>query len=270
MKRITLAIVCCIGLMFFASCKKDPIAPTINAVTSNAELYSGDEITVGFQATGEKLVQIEVTLSQNGTTLTTHSESIGNLATYTYTHNFTIEATGTVNVRGTVTDAAGQTATKDFNIIYKEKPNAKFIGHYEGEALATGHYDANLSNFEPIHEEFENRPITVTLDLVEGENMNEVIGTCTIDDRTMTATGTIDGDKVTFEAIDDIITINYDVSGFTVKPQVAMTYAVTGTLTNGQLALGGTFEGSGEIHAIFISGDLTMNGSIGGALNKIQ
>ena len=78
MKRITLAIVCCIGLMFFASCKKDPIAPTINAVTNNAELYSGDEITVGFQATGEKLVQIEVILSQNGTTLTTHSESIGN------------------------------------------------------------------------------------------------------------------------------------------------------------------------------------------------
>ena len=59
MKKSTLFIACCIGLMLFASCKKDPITPTISVitdtgyVTENAQLFSGDNIKVGFNATGE-------------------------------------------------------------------------------------------------------------------------------------------------------------------------------------------------------------------------
>ena len=123
MKKSTLFMACCIGLMLFASCKKDPVAPTISIfngsgyATENSAYYSGDEINVGFVATGENLTKLEATVSQHGTVLTTHFENIEKAATYTYSHTFTIEASGTITITGTITDAAGQTATTSFNII---------------------------------------------------------------------------------------------------------------------------------------------------------
>ena len=60
MKKHVLFLACCIGLMLFASCKKD-IQPTISVATEpeyvhqDSEVYSGDEIAVGFNVTGEKL-----------------------------------------------------------------------------------------------------------------------------------------------------------------------------------------------------------------------
>ena len=71
MKRNFLFLACCIGLMLFASCKKD-IQPTITIATDptyvspNAQVYSGDPITVGFNVTGENLVQIMMVAEQNG------------------------------------------------------------------------------------------------------------------------------------------------------------------------------------------------------------
>ena len=56
MRKSTLFMACCIGLMLLASCKKDPVAPTINVfngsgyVTENAQIFSGEVITVGFNA----------------------------------------------------------------------------------------------------------------------------------------------------------------------------------------------------------------------------
>ena len=88
MKKSTFFLACCIGLMFFASCKKDPIAPTINiyagegCVTENAQVYSGDEFVVGFTATGESLAKIDITLSQNGTVLVTYTDDLTGSAEY--------------------------------------------------------------------------------------------------------------------------------------------------------------------------------------------
>ena len=84
MKKTTLFLACCIGLMLFASCKKDPVAPTISifegsegevCVTENAHVYSGDEITVGFMGQGEKLTKVVVVVSQDGTTLDSYSKN---------------------------------------------------------------------------------------------------------------------------------------------------------------------------------------------------
>ena len=57
MKKTILFMACCIGLMLFASCKKDSqpninIATGSNYVGPNTEVFSGDQITVGFSATG--------------------------------------------------------------------------------------------------------------------------------------------------------------------------------------------------------------------------
>ena len=273
MKKSTFFLACCIGLMLFASCKKDPIAPTINiyagegCVTENAQLYSGDEIMVGFQVTGEKLTNIEVLISQNGIQLASDSESI-DAEVYTYLNKFTIDATGIVNIKGTITDAAGQTATKSFNIVYEEKPNAKFIGRYEGNALSSGTMHANINGMEPIEQEFTDREMPVVLELEAGADMNEVVGTCTFEDRTIDCRGTVDGNVVTFEAINDVITFNYDFNGFNVSPQLNVTYNIKGTLNDNQLMLDGNCTGNGNINLFIYNGTVDMEASVGGSLTK--
>ena len=273
MKKSTFFLACCIGLMLFASCKKDPIAPTINifagegCVTENAQLYSGDEIMVGFQVTGEKLTNIEVLISQNGIQLASDSESI-DAEVYTYLNKFTIDATGIVNIKGTITDAAGQTATKSFNIVYEEKPNAKFIGRYEGNALSSGTMHANINGMEPIEQEFTDREMPVVLELEAGADMNEVVGTCTFEDRTIDCRGTVEGNVVTFEAINDVITFNYDFNGFNVSPQLNVTYNIKGTLNDNQLMLDGNCTGNGNINLFIYNGTVDMEASVGGSLTK--
>lgn len=275
MKKTTFFMACCVSLMLLASCKKDPIAPSINVfngvgyATEGSFVYSGDEITVGFVATGENLTKIEVTLSQNGSTLSYYSEEFEKLASYSLSHTLTVNATGTVTITGTITDAAGQTAHSSFNILYEEKPNAKFVGHYEGNALTTGTIQANITGMEPINQEFTNREVPVVLDLYGGENINEVAGTCKFENRTLECKGVVDGNVVTFEAVNDVFTFNYAMGGFNVSPELSMTYTIKGTLTtDGKLAIEGTCWGDGDINLFISSGTIRIDATIGGSLNK--
>lgn len=278
MKKSSLFFACCIVLMFFASCKKDPVAPTINVFNGegyaieNTEFYSGNPITVGFVATGENLTQIAVSISQNGTTLASHSESIEKLANYNYSHTFTFEANGIVTITGTVTDAVGQSATNSFNVNSIEKPNAKFLGHYEGIALATGSIEAEFTGIgmQPVQEEFTDREVPVILDLAEGENMNEVVGTCKMNDREMTCKGTVDDNKLVFEAVNDVITFEYDLGVMTVNPEVNVTYTIVGTLVESQLNLEGTCTGNGDLNYGFFNGTIKLDAAVGGSLNKMR
>lgn len=280
MKKSTLFMACCIGLMLLASCKKDPVAPTISVfngsgyATENTQVYSGEEITIGFVAAGENLTKLEVTLSENGTVLATHFENIEKQASYNYSHTFALDANGTVTVTGTVTDAAGQKALASFNIIVNEKPNAKFVGHYEGNALATGFYEAEISGMEPVQQEFTNREVPVLLDIVAGEGLYDVVATCTIDDRTMTATGIMEGNTVTFETINDVFTFDYDLGFVIIHPAIDISYSINGTLTDGQLVLDGISSGHGDYDYSFIglvyTGTINLEATVGGSLNKTR
>ena len=266
---------CCIGLMLFASCKKDT-QPTINIATGpdyagpNTEVYSGDEITVGFNVTGENLTQIVISADQNGTVLYTYTETIDNLNTYFFTKTFSIDATGTVIIGGTVTDAKGYTATTSFSIICNEKPNAKFVGHYEGDALVTGTYDITVTNMDPIHDVMTDQPFPTILDIVAGEENDKVIATVVINDQTNSVVGTVDGYKVTFEAISDTYTMNYEYSGFSVPITLDMTYNIIGTLNEGMLDLEGTCKGYGEFNMFIINGSIELEGTVGGSLTKTE
>ena len=281
MKKTTLFLACCIGLMLFASCKKDPVAPTINllaevgCVTEDAQVYSGDEILVAFTCTGENLTQIEVVISQNGIVLATQTDSFSDLkddpvSPKTYKHAFTIEAIGTVNIKGTVTDANGLTASKSFDIFYNEKPCAKFLGHYEGDALFTGMMKAEIQGMDPMEQEVTDRAIPVILDLSEGATITEIIGTCKIDDQEMEIKGTVEGNTVTFDAANTTITFDYPVGGFSVSPEVNMTYNVKATLDGEQLSLDGTCVGNGDINLFIYNGTVAIDGTIGGSLNTIK
>lgn len=274
MKKSTLFLACCIGLMLFASCKKDPVAPTISVitdtgyVTENAQFFSGDYIKVGFNATGEKLTKIEITLTQNGTVINSSQATIENLTSFSHTAAFTVEVTGTVTITGTVTDANGLTASKNFDINFNEKPNAKFIGHYEGDALFTGIMKAEISGFDPIEQEVTDKDVPVVLELRSGETMTEVIGNCKINDQDMELKGTVEGNKVTFEAVNTTVSYNYDMNGYNIPVDVNITYAVTGTLDNETLTLSGTCNGGGEIHLLIYNGTTSIDGTIGGNLVK--
>ncbi len=274
MKKSTLFLACCIGLMLFASCKKDPVAPTISVitdtgyVTENAQFFSGDNIKVGFNATGEKLTKIEITLTQNGTVINSSQATIENLTSFSHTAAFTVEVTGTVTITGTVTDANGLTASKNFDINFNEKPNAKFIGHYEGDALFTGIMKAEVTGLDPVEQEVTDRAVPVILELRDGETMTEVIGNCKINDQDMEFKGTVEGNKVTFEAVNTTVSYNYDMNGFNIPLEMNVTYAVAGTLENKTLTLNGTCNGEGEIHLLIYNGTTSIDGTIGGSLEK--
>jgi hypothetical protein len=274
MKKSTLFLACCIGLMLFASCKKDPVAPTISVitdtgyVTENAQFFSGDYIKVGFNATGEKLTKIEITLTQNGTVINSSQATIENLTSFSHTAAFTVEVTGTVTITGTVTDANGLTASKNFDINFNEKPNAKFIGHYEGDALFTGIMKAEVTGLDPVEQEVTDRAVPVILELRDGETMTEVIGNCKINDQDMELKGTVEGNKVTFEAVNTTVSYNYEMNGFNIPLEMNVTYAVAGTLENKTLALNGTCNGEGEIHLLIYNGTTSIDGTIGGSLEK--
>ena len=274
MKKSTLFLACCIGLMLFASCKKDPVAPTISIitdagyVTENAQIYSGDNIKVGFNATGEKLTKIEITLTQNGTVINSSQATIENQTSFSHTAAFTVEATGTVTVTGTVTDANGLTASKNFDIHFNEKPNAKFIGHYEGDALFTGIMKAEVTGLDPVEQEVTDRAVPVILELRDGETMTEVIGNCKINDQDMELKGTVEGNKVTFEAVNTTVSYNYEMNGLNIPLEMNVTYAVAGTLENKTLTLNGNCNGEGEIHLLIYNGTTSIDGTIGGSLEK--
>lgn len=279
MKKSTLFLACCIGLMLFASCKKDPIAPTISLIqgegylTENAQVYSGDEIMVGFSCTGESLTKIEIVLSQNGTILDSYTEDCTSqknepVPPYHCEHSFTIEAIGTVNIKGTVTDVNGLTASKNFDIHFNEKPNAKFIGHYEGDALFTGIMKAEVAGVDPIEQEVTDRAIPVILDLRDGETLTEIIGNCKINDQEMEIKGSVDGNTVTFEAVSTTVSTNYEMNGFNIPLSMTVTYSVTGVLDNETLTLNGNCNGAGEIHILIYNGTTSIEGTIGGGLVK--
>jgi hypothetical protein len=260
--------------MLFASCKKDPVAPTISVitdtgyVTENAQFFSGDYIKVGFNATGEKLTKIEITLTQNGTVINSSQATIENLTSFSHTAAFTVEVTGTVTITGTVTDANGLTASKDFDINFNEKPNAKFIGHYEGDALFTGIMKAEVTGLDPVEQEVTDRAVPVILELRDGETMTEVIGNCKINDQDMELKGTVEGNKVTFEAVNTTVSYNYEMNGFNIPLEMNVTYAVAGTLDNKTLTLNGNCNGEGEIHLLIYNGTTSIDGTIGGSLEK--
>ena len=267
MKKTTLFMACCIGLMLLASCKKD-VQPTIsiatgtNYVSQGSQVFSGDQITVGFSLAGESLTKIEMNASQNGTVLYNNVQNIENVPAYLYVHNFNIDAVGTVTITGVVTDAKGHTATSSFDIQCFEKPNAKFLGRYEGDILLSGNASIE-SAFGSMNEPLENYACATIVEIESGESNIEVVATITINEQSNTMKGTVDGNKVTFEALSS--TFDYSYMNFTFS--LNMTYSITGILNGNQLDLDGTCSGNGSN----IIGTIELvDGTLSGSLNKTR
>jgi autotransporter translocation and assembly factor TamB len=98
--------------------------------------------------------------------------------------------------------------------------------------------------------------------------MTEVIGNCKINDQDMELKGTVEGNKVTFEAVNTTVSYNYEMNGLNIPLEMNVTYAVAGTLENKTLTLNGTCNGEGEIHLLIYNGTTSIDGTIGGSLEK--
>ena len=252
------------------------VQPTISVITEPGYLSEGSEassdspVTVGFNAAGENLTQITMVAEQDGVVLFTDSETLDNVASYAYTKTFTIGATGTVTITGTVTDARGNTATTSFEVNFGEAPNALFLGHYEGTLLVNGNANINLTNMDPMDEVLENEPVPAVIDITAGEGANQVVAIITFNEQTSTVNGTVEGNNIHFEAINDVLNYNYNYQGFTVTIPINMTYAIEGLLNGEQLDLEGTCQGDGDVNLFVYTGTLAFDGTIGGSVNKTR
>lgn len=275
MKKSILFMACCIGLMLFASCKKD-VQPTLTVISDpgyinqGSEVFTGDQLLVGFNMTGESLVQIMMIAEQNGNAIFTYSQPLENVANYSFSKTFTLDAIGTVTIRGTVTDAKGHSATKSFDIHMNEKPNAKFVGHYEGNILFSGTANLNVSGMDPMSETLTNEPFPTVVDVVPGESIIEVKVTITINSQQNEVKGTVEGNKVVLEAVNDTFVYTYEYQSLSIPIPLDMTYAITGLLNDNQLGIEGTCRGNGEINLLIYSGTIDMEGTLGGSLNKTR
>ena len=275
---------CCIGLLFFASCKKGPVLPSISilqkqgCVIENSQVYYGGEITVGFHCTGENLTQLDVVLSQNDSILASHSDTLNGakkdpVTSFDYKHPFTLEVLGPVTVTGTLTDSLGQVATISFDINYNETPNMRFVGHYEGDLYICGVYKADLSVIGVQEGDLDSIPFYTIADIVTGDNMNEVEATLTLGDQPNTVRGTVDGDNIIFDEISSKFVFDYTYEGIfniNIPIELDVIFSMHGTLIEGILNLEGECQGGGDISIIggVVNGPMTMEGTLSGSLTK--
>ena len=121
-----------------------------------------------------------------------------------------------------------------------------------------------------MQDEFTDREVPVILDLAEGEDMNEVVGTCKLNEREMTCKGTVDGNKLVFEAVNDVVSFEYNMGIMVINPEINVTYTIVGTLVESQLNLEGTCTGNGDLNYGLFSGTMKLDAEVGGSLNKMR
>jgi hypothetical protein len=276
MKKSTLFMACCIGLLLLAGCKKK-VAPTITVfqgegyLTENAQVYANENVKLGFVATGEKLVELETIITKDGTLISRSTESIeGQPSSYTSSTNISFIDTGTMTVMATVTDANGLTASTSYNFDCIEKPYEKFLGNYEGNALFSGNMEVNMDGVDPMQQEVTEHEVPVSVVISGGPAVDEVIILLQMDNQEMELAGKVDGNMITCEADHVSYSFNYDLGGgFNVTPEMDVSYIVKATLDGNQLMIDGTCIGSGEVHVLIYNGTISVDGIIGGSLNKL-
>lgn len=255
------------------------IKPSIDPITDGGFITDGNGVligqpfNVGFKASGQNLTRLEVNILQNGNVIASHFEDIENSDIYNYSHSFEVSTAGPMNVQGIIKDAAGHSVSTDFTITaFEENPSAAFLGHYEGEVFFNGNYiiTANILQ-DPITDELPNDPIPMGIELEQGDNICEVIGTCHIEDQPFSLKGVVNGNTITFESFDDVISYEFNLGGNLFNPQITATYNLTATLEDGILYIEGTCNGQSSIsYAYIITGNIALESTMNGSLNKMR
>ena len=238
MKKLTFALACIIGLMFCASCKKDTkltITPikTQGYVTDGTQVNIGETIKFGFDAEGTDLDIFSYKITAGDSSI---GEEIflEKQTAYSFTGSYDAEIGGTVTIVGTIKNAKGEIASSTVTFTVLEPENHKFIGNYAGTLKGQASIEIMGQTQELDEIEYD-----AQLELLAGENDNEVKAHYAQEGTEYDVTGVCNGNVVTFEPI----TVIYSETG----TDMEIVINLKGTLEGSNLLVEGTAETGGEI-----------------------
>lgn len=295
MKKLSLALACIIGMMFFASCDPDTIndlmeqKPEVAFV--EAEGFIAHDTTIMIDPTAEEpepwdfkftatansgsespIAKITFTVayqdSQSADYIVNEEIEVGDPMNDTYTATFTPEAEEDAFyvITVTVQDQAKKENLAFVTVHYANPVNGS-MGTFDGTMSIAGRLTTNdVAGFGQFDYDttFNDLPVNIKLDSMEDNQVNAEI---TIEGRMAVVYGTIENDTITFNQF----VFNKDIEvGTVVTTTVNVDFDMTmkGVLENNTLKLSGDAIGHGEGQLVTtIKVDIT--GTIDGTLTKV-
>ena len=285
MKKLSLALACIIGMMFFASCNPDAIDDLLKQKPT-VEFVSGDDLVSDFSgfwvgtelhfqimvapnATSQSAIQsVHFAIHDlNGNAAYTDDPEITNPNGETVIdETFVSQVPSTYTVSALVKDAAGRENTVVFTVDYVE-PIQAVIGKFGGNVVIKGHVkaDQTLGTYS-LDDDFETEELysEVVLGTIEGDR---VLATFEIDGRPVSLHCTQNDNTFTF----DEFHFNRAIPVSNLGVRLDITVNATATLEDGVFTLAGTSTGIGAITGIsLLNATATLsNGTIDGVFNQI-
>lgn len=281
MKKLTFALACIIGMMFFASCTQEQIdevmaqKPTVEFM-SDEGLTSGDcsvyiGSTLNFKVmfapnsgSESPIVNFDYSITNlDGVVVFNEKPEITDPSGENYYEmSFTPEEASTYAITATVTDEAGKVNVAKI-IANFAQPTVAEIGVFSGTININGHVTTNEVAGYTYDDDYNMEGLATTITLGALDDNNRVSATIEIDGTPVTLYGTMEENNITFDQFHFHKTIN-----ITVEVTIDLAMDLTGVLQDDILTLSGTAAGSGSTMVIFVEFTANYEGTVEGALQK--
>lgn len=286
MKKLTIALACVIGMMFFASCDPDALNQIMEQLPE-VEFVSDTNYVSGFSGfwVGEELhFQLRVKPNEssqspiasvhfaihnlNGDAVKTYDPEITDPEGENFFDvTFVSDQPSVYTVTAVVKDQAGkENATEPFTIDYVEHIES-VIGTYQGDVEITGHVKSD-------------KPVlgnTIDEDYTTGKLRTEIVLGQLAEDNRVVATFEIDGRPVSLYCTKTENGLELDEFHFnrliTLVCPIYLNITVNADATideNGKMTLDGTANGAGAVFGIpLVNVTANLTGTISGDLNEV-
>lgn len=289
MKKLSLALACVIGMMFFASCDPNAINDILEQKPT-VEFVSGDNLVSdfsGFWVNTELHFQFKLAPNatskspitsfhfaihdMNGQLIMSDEDAtkITNPDGETIIEEvFVKDVPSTYTVKVSVKDAAGKESTAGFAVDYV-LPIVSVLGTYQGNVVLAGHVktDKAVAGYS-LDDDYTtgNLPTTVVLGEL-GEN-NRVSATFEIDGRPVTLYCTKNDNTLNIDEFHFDRSVPVEGSNASVLLDIKIKNG-TAVLSEGTMTLTGNVEGTGTVTGIqYLNVTATATGTINGELQE--
>lgn len=281
MKKLTIAFVCLIGMMFFASCDPEVFGdlleqkPNIAFVEeegyamNNSTVYTGTELRFKIKATpnetsGSPLKTFLFVINDgNGNIIHQDSQDITGSGAegVELIEVFVPKMATTLEITATVTDEVGKKNTAAIVITTIAPPSEDdFIGNFRGNVkiICDVTSDTPALNGEQLNLDEE---VEITLNANEND---EAHASFFIDETEIILTGKRIGDKFVFDQFEYSTVVNLvtDIS-------IVLHITMTGILENDLLTVSGDVAGEGTTPDLFNLISATLSGTMDGELIRV-
>ncbi|MBO7083252.1 MAG: hypothetical protein J6W30_05350 [Bacteroidales bacterium] len=283
MKKLTFALACVIGMMFFASCDPEVMEeileqkPEVSFVSEEGYISGNSSILIGTE------LKFKVAIAPNSGSLSelvSFDFSIANASgNIVYSRNPEIIdpsneniyvfddlpelSASTYTVTATVTDAADKANVATVIVDYV-LPIEEGLGTFVGTMNIQGHLSTNeIAGQEAYNLDTIIPDIPVTMVLGALDDNNNVRGTFYVEDTPVSLYGTMENNVITFDEFHF-----YKVINLYVDVQLEYAMNITGVLNNDNISLGGTAFGTGQTQILLAVLQVTLDGNMDGVLEK--